>query len=367
MPPTTGNHAVITRVLSALPVTRNQHTLHSGHSRTQSTASPVLRWYAYGLGPNAVLSQINVGAGTRDTQIPNLLGSIAGSYGSTGTLTKYGYQPYGNGAAAPQFAYTGQRIDPEIGGLYYYRARHYSTTFGRFLQPDPIGYSAGLHLYGYVANDPLNGLDPDGLWWEAVSGAFQNLTRSDFAATAGSLLQTMADPWVGFYQRSIVGTINTAASFAPALVDPGFYASIQGAGLPGAVVGGVGYATTSAIAAVTRFARGGSSSIPGLGPVAGGGANLENLTAGEIARIQNAANRTGTEISVVGSRARGTANPNSDWDYVLPPGTRGSTRHSLSSSLPEGPRSLGEPRNLEFFVEPLDTARPFITFTPAPR
>jgi len=100
-------------------------------------------------------AQINLGGGTRDTLIPNLLGSIVGSYDSAGALTKFGYQPYGTGSPAPQFAYTGQRIDPETGGLYYYRARHYSTAFGRFLQPDPIGYGGGMHLYGYVENDPL--------------------------------------------------------------------------------------------------------------------------------------------------------------------------------------------------------------------
>jgi RHS repeat-associated protein len=41
-------------------------------------------------------------------------------------------------------------------GLYFYRARHYSPQWGRFLQPDPIGYSGGINLYAYVGNDPLN-------------------------------------------------------------------------------------------------------------------------------------------------------------------------------------------------------------------
>ncbi|WP_190275519.1 hypothetical protein [Allochromatium vinosum] len=99
-------------------------------------------------------------------------------------------------------------------------------------------------------------------------------------------------------------------------------------------------------------------------PLVGGGAKLENLTAQEIARIQNAANRTGTEISVVGSRAKGTPGPLSDWDYVVPEATGSRTIHSLRSSLPEGPRSLGEPRNQDFFRSLVDPTKPFITFTP---
>jgi RHS repeat-associated protein len=129
------------------------------------TSGAIQRWYAYGLGTNDVLNQTNVVAGTRAALIPDIQGSVIASLDSgSGTLSKIGYLPYGKsaGPSAP-FGYTSQRIDPETNGLYYYRARHYSPAWGRFVQTDPIGYGGGVNLYAYVNNDPLNNTDTYGL------------------------------------------------------------------------------------------------------------------------------------------------------------------------------------------------------------
>jgi uncharacterized protein RhaS with RHS repeats len=44
----------------------------------------------------------------------------------------------------------------------YYRARWYDPREGRFISEDPIGFRGGVNLYGYVGNNPLRNIDPQG-------------------------------------------------------------------------------------------------------------------------------------------------------------------------------------------------------------
>lgn len=61
------------------------------------------------------------------------------------------------------YKYTGREWDKET-GLYFYRARYYDPEIGRFTQKDPIGFRGGINLYGYVQQDPINWIDPYGLF-----------------------------------------------------------------------------------------------------------------------------------------------------------------------------------------------------------
>lgn len=99
------------------------------------------------------------------------------------------------------------------------------------------------------------------------------------------------------------------------------------------------------------------------GPSVGPGADLMNLTGSERARIQNAADRIGMPISVVGSRASGTTGPTSDWDYVIT-GIASRKKHSVSGSLPKADITVGIGRQQDIFTGPLDDSLPHITFHP---
>ena len=125
----------------------------------------IQHWNAFGPGANEVLNAMNVAAATRTTFIPDIQGSLIATLDSgSGAVSKAGFLAFGESAAATgSFRYTGQRIDPETNGLYYYRARMYSPALGRFLQADPIGTAGGANFYAYAANDPLNLVDPYGL------------------------------------------------------------------------------------------------------------------------------------------------------------------------------------------------------------
>lgn len=94
-------------------------------------------------------------------------GSIVAVSDASGTaLAVNSYSEYGiNGTVQyGRFGYTGQAWFADA-GLYWYKARHYSPTLGRFLQTDPTGYDDGPNWYNYVGSDPVNATDPSGMLW----------------------------------------------------------------------------------------------------------------------------------------------------------------------------------------------------------
>jgi RHS repeat-associated protein len=90
------------------------------------------------------------------------------------------YDRYGNYNSANGYAYDNpfrfstKWLDDELAstgqtgavgeeGLYYYGYRYLSTTWGRWLNEDPIEEQGGMNLYAFVGNDPVGKIDKLGL------------------------------------------------------------------------------------------------------------------------------------------------------------------------------------------------------------
>ncbi|WP_225740581.1 RHS repeat-associated core domain-containing protein [Leptospira interrogans] len=110
---------------------------------------------------------------------PNYLGSITMITDGAGNpasgpepgVSYVSYEPYGsiirNDSYSPdifRYKFTSQIEDKET-GLYYYKARYYEPTLGRFLQADSVVMPTnvnGMNRYMYVDGNPVSYRDPSG-------------------------------------------------------------------------------------------------------------------------------------------------------------------------------------------------------------
>jgi RHS repeat-associated protein len=97
------------------------------------------------------------------------LGSIRELIDDNGVVrVRYDYDPFGRSSKLTEkgdvdFGYTGHYYHARSGlDLTLYRA--YNPMLGRWLNRDPIEERGGLNLYGYVENNPVNAIDPLGLF-----------------------------------------------------------------------------------------------------------------------------------------------------------------------------------------------------------
>ncbi len=108
--------------------------------------------------------------------------------------TPYGSLSHHEGSANVPQKFTGKRLDTT--GLYFYEARYYDPTLGRFIQADTIvpvpGDPQALNRYSYVRNNPLRYTDPTGhswkKFWNSFAGAFVGAVVTVLTAGAGAPL-----------------------------------------------------------------------------------------------------------------------------------------------------------------------------------
>ena len=129
-------------------------------------------------------------------------GSTVALTGTNGQVsTAYAYSPFGavvktSGPADDNpFTYGGQYgVMDEGQGLFFMQNRYYDAHTGRFLQKDPIGFAGDINLYAYVGNNPVNYLDPSGLFgWGYVYQALRRFSgqTKEMAELAGKMLDTL--------------------------------------------------------------------------------------------------------------------------------------------------------------------------------
>jgi RHS repeat-associated protein len=121
------------------------------------------------------------------------LGSVTSLTDSGGTVGEtYKYDAYGNLTSGGTtlnnpFRYTAREWDADA-GMYYYRARYYHPILSRFLSEDHTRFKADSNFYRYVANNPVNLVDPSGLrpkdpfQWRYCSGSEIAICRATCAA-----------------------------------------------------------------------------------------------------------------------------------------------------------------------------------------
>jgi RHS repeat-associated protein len=202
-------------------------------NRVEQTTGATTTLYLY--ADNSILYEKNLqtGASTKHVYANGLqVASITTStvsflhqdeLGSTRLVTGSGsspafssdYLPYGvqyGSSGTEEFMYTGQLYDAAT-GLYYFNARFYDPSTGRFLTVDPLGGvqadPQSLNGYAYARDNPLAIVDPSGLSWSLATSLL-------FGAAVGlgivSALQLGLDPITDALDAAAIGDF--AASLA---------------------------------------------------------------------------------------------------------------------------------------------------------
>jgi RHS repeat-associated protein len=126
------------------------------------------------------------------------LGSVRGATSETGSIIQnLDYLPYGPpspqqpATTDPDFGFTGHLKCPFTGLIL---APYRILGYANWLSRDPIGERGGVNLYGYVANNPINRVDPLG---DAPTGPSPNIPGHSPSPTPPEPVPTPHEPGPG--------------------------------------------------------------------------------------------------------------------------------------------------------------------------
>jgi RHS repeat-associated protein len=118
-----------------------------------------------------ILLPISDHIGTVHSLVAAMTNSVA--LAQPAVVAEYDYAPYGQLLSADgplvgscPFGFQSKYYDPEI-GFWYFGHRYYDAKSCKWLTADPLGEAGGLNLTAFCGGDPVNQVDPFGLWtWD---------------------------------------------------------------------------------------------------------------------------------------------------------------------------------------------------------
>jgi len=184
----------------------------------EMTDNTILKTYIYANGQPLCQNDGDYSA-PRYFYIHDRLGSVRQIINTSGSVVRYyTYEPFGevleeDGTLTNYMMFTGQYFDSEI-DQYYLRARQYDPHISRFTTRDPVfgtfEQPLTLHKYLYCATDPVNKIDPTGLWTFYITGT--GLASFGWSGVRQSGIVIDDDGNVGWINISGIGAGTPAAS-----------------------------------------------------------------------------------------------------------------------------------------------------------
>ena len=153
----------------------------------------------------------------------------AGSVTDRFTYSAYGEVTHDSGPNADLASFSGKGYDST--GLLYFNARYLDPVVGRFLTEDPS--RDGTNWYGYCNNNPVNMIDPTGMWWgkeskadDSNDSAPKDNVKAEKKSFIGRLLDKMKTRYDNIKQKKDERNIANVLGEYKNWMDPKIYADL---------------------------------------------------------------------------------------------------------------------------------------------